>query len=292
MSAQMANLSCTCPATAQIAGWASFKQYMKEENELELGCLDADWRMEQRDFLLHSCLWQQIDPSEIIGTRATLLQFDVGSVTQADIATFTSPFRMEITDDAEVSGFGSWFDTAFNGSEASPVSHPVLLTTAPPSDTHWGQQARASTRCPASCTSIVSLAHIHCLLSCASIVCFASAQHTCCSVASAAPASMHPPATSQPSPPPDLAQPSQHPRLLTRAHHHRDPLTRGSLLPQVLLLHPPQPALAGDVLQGEFTLGRQPENHRLLWVRMTLRHTRPLTGEQVYPDRILNYRVD
>jgi len=184
----------------EIAGWSSFKHFMTEENELELDCLDADWHKEQRDYLLHSCMWQQINPSEIIGTSTTLLEFDVGSVTQADIATFTTPFRMEITADAEVSGFGSWFDTAFEGSEASPASHPVLLTTEPPSETHWGQQ--------------------------------------------------------------------------------------------VLLLHPPQPAMAGDVLHGEITLGRQPENHRLLWLRMTLRHTRPMTGEQVYPERTINYRVD
>jgi hypothetical protein len=135
-----------CASAAQIAGWSSFKHFMREENELELSCLDADWRQEQRDFLLHSCLWQQIDPSEIIGTHATLLQFEVGSVTQADVATFTSPFRMDINADAEVSGFGSWFETAFEGAEASPVSHRVVLTTEPPSDTHWGQQARASTR--------------------------------------------------------------------------------------------------------------------------------------------------
>jgi len=94
----------------------------------------------------------------------------------------------------------SWFETAFNGSTSSPTSTPVVLTTEPPSDTHWGQQ--------------------------------------------------------------------------------------------VLLLHPPQMALYGDLLHGDFTLGRQKENHRLLWIRMTLRHTRPMTGEEVYPERTINYRVD
>jgi len=147
------------PLHPQIAGWSSFKHFMTEENELELDCLDADWHKEQRDYLLHSCMWQQINPSEIIGTSTTLLEFDVGSVTQADIATFTTPFRMEITADAEVSGFGSWFDTAFEGSEASPASHPVLLTTEPPSETHWGQQARASTRSPANRTRAMWLPH-------------------------------------------------------------------------------------------------------------------------------------
>lgn len=269
------------PLHPQIAGWSSFKHFMTEENELELGCLDADWHKEQRNYLLHSCMWQQINPSEIIGTSATLLEFDVGSVTQADIATFTTPFRMEITADAEVSGFGSWFDTAFEGSEASPASHPVLLTTEPPSETHWGQQARASTRSPANRTRAMWLPH-------GTPVTLLHPPHTPLA-ASLRAAPGHQPA---PPHPPNVTQPSQPSPVLTPAHC-RDPLDpRNFLLPQVLLLHPPQPAMAGDVLHGEITLGRQPENHRLLWLRMTLRHTRPMTGEQVYPERTINYRVD
>eukprot|EP00967_Tisochrysis_lutea_P156454 scaffold315300_cov39-Tisochrysis_lutea.AAC.3 len=103
-------------------------------------CLDTDWEKEHRDYWLHSCLWQQIDPAEVIGSSARLLHFKVDTVTQSDVATFTTPFVLEIHTDSEVSGFGSWFKTAFLGSATAPVTTQITLSTEPPSDTHWGQQ--------------------------------------------------------------------------------------------------------------------------------------------------------
>ena len=51
-----------------------------------------------------------------------------------------APFSVEIHDEAELSGFGGWFDVQFNGSDASPAPSPVTLSTAPGSPTHWAQQ--------------------------------------------------------------------------------------------------------------------------------------------------------
>jgi len=86
----------------EIAGWTSFKDFMQEDNHLNIGCLDSDWKKEQTDYLLHSCLWQQMDPAELLGPPATLIEFEVGAVTQADVSTFTTPFRMDIGLDSEV----------------------------------------------------------------------------------------------------------------------------------------------------------------------------------------------
>ena len=43
---------------------------------------------------------------------------------------------------------------------------------------------------------------------------------------------------------------------------------------QVLYLHPPQPAVPGDVLKGTFSMQRKKENHRLMGVQFSLRHGR------------------
>ena len=51
-----------------------------------------------------------------------------------------------ISPQAELSGFGGWFDVQFNGSDALPAPCPVTLSTAPGTPTHWAQQAMLA--CP------------------------------------------------------------------------------------------------------------------------------------------------
>ena len=60
---------------------------------------------------------------------------------------------------------------------------------------------------------------------------------------------------------------------------------------QVFCVHPPLDVEAGDALEGTVKVARQRLNHRLLWVSVTLVHTRPGIG-QIGPERNLNYRLD
>jgi hypothetical protein len=47
----------------------------------------------------------------------------------------------------------------------------------------------------------------------------------------------------------------------------------------------------GDTLEGIVKVARQKLNHRLLWVQLTLTHSRAGVG-QVGPERTLNFRID
>lgn len=61
------------------------------------------------------------------------------------------------------------------------------------------------------------------------------------------------------------------------------------------MVHPPLRVEIGDTLSGTIKLRRQTANHRLLWVSMTLRHERAMSGQglvQVGPERTLNWRID
>ena len=45
------------------------------------------------------------------------------------------------------------------------------------------------------------------------------------------------------------------------------------------MVHPPLRVEIGDTLSGTIKLRRQTANHRLLWVSMTLRHERAMSGQ-------------
>lgn len=60
---------------------------------------------------------------------------------------------------------------------------------------------------------------------------------------------------------------------------------------QVFMVHPPMLVQVGDTLEGTVKLARQRLNHRLMWVQITLTHSRAGVG-QIGPERTLNYRID
>ena len=57
------------------------------------------------------------------------------------------------------------------------------------------------------------------------------------------------------------------------------------------MVHPPINVAVGDALEGTVKVQRQRLNHRLLWVQITLTHSRAGIG-QIGPERVLNYRID
>ncbi len=63
---------------------------------------------------------------------------------------------------------------------------------------------------------------------------------------------------------------------------------------QAFYLHPPQAALAGDVLRGTFEMVRKSENHRLMTVHMSFQHGRaaPDGSVQLAPSRLVHYSIE
>mmetsp|Transcript_2621 Transcript_2621/g.5897 ORF Transcript_2621/g.5897 Transcript_2621/m.5897 type:complete len:371 (-) Transcript_2621:610-1722(-) len=124
----------------EIYSWARFGEYMRETNKIDIGALDPVWEREQFEYLMNTAHWCQLHADELIGDAASILELDVHTVTIEEVSTIRSPFSARIHVAAELNAFGGWFDCFFKGSGAAPAAHVVELTTAPPSETHWGQQ--------------------------------------------------------------------------------------------------------------------------------------------------------
>ena len=56
------------------------------------------------------------------GGTFQVMEFAVESVELEQLQTISSAFSCEILQDAELSGFGGWFDVQFNGSAALPTA--------------------------------------------------------------------------------------------------------------------------------------------------------------------------
>lgn len=69
-------------------------------------------------------------------------QLDLNTCTLADAECVpVTPYAINIPFAITVSGFAGWFTVDFAGSEQTPVTRRVTLTTGPEGGyTHWGQQ--------------------------------------------------------------------------------------------------------------------------------------------------------
>jgi protein arginine N-methyltransferase 1 len=75
----------------------------------------------------------------VIGVPCAVSDIDVGTATVEDISEIRSTFSSRVLSAGEFTGWGGWFDVQFRGSAEQPANE-VELSTAPPSQTHWGQQ--------------------------------------------------------------------------------------------------------------------------------------------------------
>jgi len=81
-----------------------------------------------------------VQDSEVIGGTFEVIDFRVSTVDLEQLQCIRAPFSVEISGEAQLSGFGGWFDVQFNGSDACPATSPLTLSTAPGAQTHWAQQ--------------------------------------------------------------------------------------------------------------------------------------------------------
>lgn len=124
----------------EVAQWRGFGEYMRATNQIDISGLSAQYGREQFEYLMQTTQWSQVQDSEIIGGTFQVMEFAVESVELEQLQNVSSAFSCEIEQDAELSGFGGWFDVQFNGSAALPTAHAVTLTTSPGAPTHWAQQ--------------------------------------------------------------------------------------------------------------------------------------------------------
>ncbi|KAI4379449.1 hypothetical protein MLD38_005745 [Melastoma candidum] len=122
--------------------WYSFLEETKSYYGVDMSILTRSFDEEQKKYFLHTSLWSNLQPEEVIGTPAIVCEIDCLTATVQDIAEVRSQFSCKIHTDARLCGFGGWFDVHFRGRVDNPAEEEIELTTEPSEEnsTHWGQQ--------------------------------------------------------------------------------------------------------------------------------------------------------
>lgn len=122
--------------------WQRFSDEMKSFYSIDMTCLASRYHQEQADYFVYSGLWTELRPEHVVGQPSVIKRIDLNTCTLEDCEgvsiqdlTLVAPFPTRI------SGFAGWFTVDFAGSEASPCTRRVTLSTGPEAGyTHWGQQ--------------------------------------------------------------------------------------------------------------------------------------------------------
>jgi type I protein arginine methyltransferase len=144
---------------ASMAGWGGFQGEVDARYGVDVSALAPAFRAEQRLYYLETSAWADVAPGDLVGPPACIAEFDLATVTAAELAApLKGSFRLPLeggegggneggssaaeTDAVTVDAFVGWFDVTFAGSTAAPAPHAVVLSTAPDEAgcTHWGQQ--------------------------------------------------------------------------------------------------------------------------------------------------------
>jgi len=127
-------------------GWSEFMDQTRSRFGVDMSCLTAAYREEQRQYFLQTSSWSDIAPDQLLGPPAVLASYDLNAVTVADILRPSADFELAVEEAGAQGGVDAlcgWFDVDFRGSDANPAPSPVTLDTSPDEQgsTHWGQQA-------------------------------------------------------------------------------------------------------------------------------------------------------
>jgi protein arginine N-methyltransferase 1 len=69
-----------------MEGWAGFTQEMQQYYGVDMGCLDEEYRREQREYFLETSAWADVHPSQLLGPPAQLKCYDLLTVTLEELA--------------------------------------------------------------------------------------------------------------------------------------------------------------------------------------------------------------
>ncbi|CAM9649795.1 unnamed protein product [Chrysoparadoxa australica] len=122
--------------------WFKFKDETKRFYQVDMGCLEDIYEKEQKEWYIHSCLWTELHPGQVVSQPLSVMALDMHTCTMEDVQGMTeTPFSFAVDSTEKVSAFAGWFTADFDGREGSPFPNPITLTTAPENGyTHWGQQ--------------------------------------------------------------------------------------------------------------------------------------------------------
>lgn len=123
--------------------WHYFLKDTKNYYGVDMSVLTKPFSEEQKKYYLQTSMWNNLHPSQVIGTAAIIKEIDCLTVTVEDILSVRATLSSSITkEETRLCGFGGWFDVHFQGSQENPAEQEIELTTAPSEDhiTHWGQQ--------------------------------------------------------------------------------------------------------------------------------------------------------
>ncbi|XP_039126042.1 protein arginine N-methyltransferase PRMT10-like [Dioscorea cayenensis subsp. rotundata] len=127
-----------------MSDWNCFANNMESQYGVNMNVLTRPYLEENEKYYLKTSLWNNINPSQVIGTPDVIKEIDCLTVTVDEIRELHVKFSLRIKQDkTKLSGFAGWFDVRFRGSTQNPAKNEVVLTTAPSlvNQTHWGQQA-------------------------------------------------------------------------------------------------------------------------------------------------------
>lgn len=126
-----------------MVDWDAFVQDTQDYYGVDMSVLTDPFQEEQKKYYLQTVLWNNLHPTQIVGTPVIVKEFDCRTATLHDVASVHSSFQMRLWESGmKLSGFAGWFDVHFKGSAGDPADQIVELTTAPSANksTHWGQQ--------------------------------------------------------------------------------------------------------------------------------------------------------
>lgn len=126
-----------------IDDWYNFVDDTKTYYGVDMGILTKPFKEEQKKYYLQTSVWNNLHPSQVIGTAAVIKELDCLTATVSDILEVQSRISSSITaENSRLCGFAGWFDVHFRASMQNPAQREIELTTAPSdeSGTHWGQQ--------------------------------------------------------------------------------------------------------------------------------------------------------
>jgi protein arginine N-methyltransferase 1 len=124
--------------------WTKFAGEMQNFYNIDMSTLAAPFAKEQEDYYIYSSLWTELKIEHVIGEPYVIKRMDLNTCTLLDAECVrATAFNIQIPFPVTVSGFAGWFTVNFNGSEGTPVTKRVTLSTGPEVGyTHWGQQVR------------------------------------------------------------------------------------------------------------------------------------------------------
>lgn len=141
--------------------WAEFVEFTKSEYNVDMGCLNAEFREEQAQYSLQTSSFVTIDESQLISEPVAVKTIDLNTCTLEDVKAVHSDFALRVDATARLGGFCGWFDVDFHGCPSSPVQESITLSTSPfVQATHWGQQLFSIIPSPQLCKNDTVTGHL------------------------------------------------------------------------------------------------------------------------------------